>query len=88
MAEKAIPSCQQTIGRVQVAFFVPLSPFERQLLIDLDILLNQHHFARFDPQNTPIIATFKKWHWSSLIKRCLNDDLGEKSLHDEYRGIQ
>jgi len=86
MTEGAIRSDKQVGDGDRVAYFVPLRPFEQRLLQELADVLDQRHFDPFDRQRTPINAAFEKWHWSSLVRGCLNDDLGEESLHDEYQG--
>ncbi|KAN0066969.1 Protein kinase-like domain containing protein [Elaphomyces granulatus] len=86
MAEETISSSDHVDCESSVAYFVPLSPFERRLLSDLPVLLDQQQFIPFDPQNAAITAVFNEWHWSSLVKRCLDDDLGEEHLLEDYQG--
>lgn len=85
MAEETSSTVERVDVRPSVSYFVPLRPFERLLLSDLTVLLDQHHYPKFDPQNAPISSVFHEWSWAGLIKRCLNDFLGEELLHEEYR---
>jgi hypothetical protein len=86
MDEESISSGVQADQEPSIAYFVPLSPFERQLLSDLTVLLDEHHFSSLNPQNAPITVVFNEWKWSSLVRRCLNDDLGEEHLREDYQG--
>ena len=86
MAEETISSGDHIDRESSVAYFVPLSPFERRLLSDLTVLLNQQHFIPFDPQNAAITAVFNEWKWSSLVKRFLDDELGEECLLEDHQG--
>jgi hypothetical protein len=85
MAEETNSTVKRVDVRPSVSYFVPLRPFERLLLSDLTVLLDQHHYPKFDPQNAPISSVFQEWTWAGLVKRCLNDDLGEELLHEDYR---
>jgi hypothetical protein len=85
MAEETNSTVERVDVKPSVSYFVPLRPFERLLLSELTLLLDQRHYPKFDPQNAPISSVFHEWSWAGLVKRCLNSDLGEELLHDEYR---
>jgi hypothetical protein len=86
MAEENNSSVERVDVRPSISYFVPLRPFERLLLSDLTVLLDQHHYPEFDPRNAPISSVFHEWTWAGHDKRCLNNELGEEQLHEEYRG--
>src|SRR6266536_1647262 len=67
-----------------LSYYVPLRPFERQLVSELAVLLDQHTFQAYNPKNATATEVFTEWTWSGLVKRSLNDDLGDKQLREEY----
>jgi hypothetical protein len=85
---------QVTVGdppagqEARIEYFVPLSGFERRLVSELSILLNQEHFPAFDPDHFSIDTVFSEWEWTRLIRKCLNDDLGHDGqyLYQDYGG--
>ncbi|KAH8689276.1 kinase-like domain-containing protein [Phaeosphaeriaceae sp. PMI808] len=88
MAEQAEAGGPPAGQDARIEYFVRLSGFEQQLISELDFLLNQEHFAAFDPDHFPIAIVFSEWKWSHLVKNCLNDDLGHDGeyLYKDYAG--
>jgi hypothetical protein len=70
----------------KILYYVPLRPFERELVSELAHLLDQQKFGASAGENPPFTTVFTAWTWASTVRKCLNDDLGEEELHEEYSG--
>lgn len=70
----------------RLCYYVPLRPFERELASELAHILDQQEFGASVGEHPPFTTVFMAWKWASTVKNCLNDDLGEEQLEEEYGG--
>jgi ribosomal protein S19E (S16A) len=70
----------------RLCYYVPLRPFERELASELAHILDQQEFRASVGEHPPFTTVFMAWKWASTVKNCLNDDLGEEQLEEEYGG--
>jgi hypothetical protein len=70
----------------RLCYYVLLRPFERELASELAHILDQQEFGASVGEHPPFTTVFMAWKWASTVKNCLNDDLGEEQLEEEYGG--
>ncbi|KAF3000080.1 hypothetical protein E8E13_002178 [Curvularia kusanoi] len=71
-----------------VQFYIPLMPFERAHISELQTQIDQENYATYNTEQYPVCRVFEEWKWAKLIKSAMKDDLGHDGeyLMKDYGG--
>ncbi|KAF5720072.1 Ypk2p [Fusarium mundagurra] len=75
-------------GPDPVPFYIPLMPFERAILSQLQIQIDQESYATYNGERYSVSKVFEEWKWAKLTKSAMKDDLGHDGeyLMKDYGG--